>query len=137
MTPLKVYTPLPQTVSAAALAQLLEAAGLKAQSAEDWIATCERGDGAPILLVIVPTSGRAAGLDEAVRGAVSRGDRVIAVWPPGTTSSALPASFEDYGAALVQWDASALHMAICGEDSKWQDVGGGERAAPETSRNRC
>ena len=137
MTPLKIHMPLPPTVPTAALADLLTSAGLTASSTVDWIADCPDGDRTPVVLVVIPNDPAAgAALEVPVRAAMSRGERVIAVWPPGAAAASLPASLEDYGASLIEWDPAALHAAICGAEPEWQDAGGGQREAPVTSRNK-
>ena len=137
MTLLKILMPLPAGVSAAALADLLTAAGLKALSRLEWFADCPGGDGVPVVLLVVSNEeGAVAALEGPVRAAATRGDRVIAVWPPGSVSSPLPHILQDYGAALIVWDPVALHSAICGEEPEWQDAGGGTREAPAMKRNK-
>jgi hypothetical protein len=133
MTPVKIYMPLPATVSSSALVGLLNAAGLTAKSETEWIAECPDGDSKPVMLVIVG-SDDSDPLQAAVRSAAGRGDRVIGVWPPGA-GSVIPASLADFGSALVAWDAAALQAAICGKVLEWQDAGGGRRDAPPPSRN--
>ena len=100
MTPLRVHMPLPPIVSADALVDLLTSAGLTASSTVDWIADCRGGDGTPVVLVVIPTDSAAGtALGAPVRAAVSRDERVIAVWSPGAAAASLPASLEDYGTA--------------------------------------
>jgi hypothetical protein len=136
MTPLKILTPLPATVSHPALAQLLTDASFTAISDTEWTANCFDGDGTPVLLILVPVEPRAlTALELAVRTAAGTGERVIAIWHKADSTS-LPVSLQDYGAALVAWDPKALHAAVCGEPS-WQDAGGGTLPDADTKRNRC
>ena len=137
MTPVKVHMPLSAIVSPPALNQLLQAAGLTAESEADWLADCPEGDMAtPAILPVVATAGDSELLKAAVRAAVSQGDRVIAVWPPGASGGVIPASLADLGTSLVPWDPIALHAAICGKVLEWQDAGGGRREAPPLKRNQ-
>lgn len=136
MTPLKVLTPLPTAVSHPALAKLLASAGFTSISDTEWAANCFDGDGTPVLLILVPVEPHAlAALDFAVRTAAGAGDRVIGIWHNADPTN-LPASLQDYGAALVAWDPKALHAAVCGEPS-WQDASGGTLPDADTKRNRC
>jgi hypothetical protein len=124
-------------VEAIVLAELLTAAGLTPLSDSDWVANCPGDDKAAVLLAVVPADVATAGaLEATVRAAASRGDRVIAVWIPGTTEDGLPASLEDYGTALIAWDPVALHAAICGDEPEWQDAGGGQRESPKLGLNK-
>lgn len=136
MTSVKVQFPLPQAVSIGALRELLVVAGMTPLSDADWSLDCPEGDGSPVLLMVMPN--QAASHEEielAVRTFVSQGGRVVVVWF-GDEPPALPPSIEDYGAALVVWDASALRASICG-DPEWQDAGGDARPGADFKRNRC
>ncbi len=137
MTPVTVFTPLPLAVPMSGVAALLGLAGLTATSADQWIAECASGDGVPVLLVVVSgDAGFDVVLEAAVRAAVTRGERVVAVWPLGQPSGPLPSVLQDYGAGLVSWDPSALHAAICNQGAEWQDAGGGVRAQSPMDRNK-
>lgn len=137
MTPLTVFTPLPPAVPTTDVAALLTAAGLIAAATDQWIAQCPSGDGAPVLLVVISNNPSAAlALETAVRAAVTRGERVIAVWPEGSAGTSLPSVLQDYGAGLVAWNASAIHEAICKRGEEWQDAGGGTREALPLDRNK-
>jgi len=138
MTLVTIATPLPSTTSSTGLAALLAAAGASQLSATQWVLGCAGGDGPPVLLVIISSDPAVApALELAIRGAASRGDRVIGLWPPGATGDALPGVLEDYGAALVVWQPTDLHAAICGDEAPWQDIGGGQRQPANIPRNRC
>lgn len=119
------------------LAALLSAAGLSAASSDQWIAQCASGDGAPVLLVVVSDDpAAAAALEPVVRAAVTRGERVIAVWPLGHAGGPLPSVLQDYGAGLVGWNPAAVHAAICKQGEEWQSAGGGTRQQPAMDRNK-
>jgi hypothetical protein len=137
MTPLKIHTPLPPTVSPTSLGNLLMAAGLTALSDTDWVADCSGGDKVAVLLIVVPADAAMAdSLDAPVRASAGRGERIVAIWSPGAAQGDVPASLQDYGTALVTWDPAALHAAICGDEPEWQDAGGGQREAPKLDRNK-
>lgn len=137
MTPITTFPFLPPTISAKDFAALLSDAGLTEAGPDQWIAHCAGGDGAPVLLIVISETLSAADkLETAVRAAVSRGERVIGIWPQGHTSDALPQVLQDYGAGLVNWSPSALHAAICSLGDEWHDAGGGSRTQPPIDRNK-
>ena len=137
MTPVTIFTPLPPAVPITDVAVLLGAAGLTAVSTNQWIAQCASGDGAPVLFVVVSDDpAAAAALELAVRAAVTRGERVIAVWPQGHAGGPLPSVLQDYGAGLASWNPSAVHAAICKQGEDWQDASGGTRAQAPLGRNK-
>lgn len=137
MTPVTIFTPLPPKVPMTSVAALLGAAGLTAVSMDQWIAQCAGGDGVPVLFVVISDDPAAAVvLEPVVLAAMSRGERVVAVWPEGQVGGLLPSVLQDYGAGLVSWDPAAVHTAICKQGGEWQDADGGPRAEPRMDKNK-
>ena len=78
-------------------------------------------------------------LGDAVQEAVSRGCRVIGIWPQGSTDGRLPRAIEDYGASTVPWDPARLRDAIRPATSSpdWSTPDAQPRPQPPTKRNKC
>lgn len=137
MTPVEVQVPLPASTSMDEVKKLLSAAGLTALSDINWTADCAEGDGPPVLLIFVSSDTTGTeGLEPAVRQMVSRGGRVIGVWPVGGGFDVLPAALEDYGAGSSNWNPEALRNAICAQGSDWRDSSGGIRDQRPIDRNK-
>src|SRR6266436_6079579 len=58
----------------------------------------------------------------------SKGKRIVGVYVQGGTETDIPPSFEDYGSALVAWNADSIIKAIDGTESPFQKPDGSARA---------
>lgn len=135
MTKVSIHVPLPSNLASADLDALLVAAGLTKVSEAVWSIECPEGDGAPVLLVILPSPDNSEDdLEQVVRSAVARGDRVVGVRFSHPTT--VPNSLEEYGAAVTGWSSAEVRTAVCGEP-EWRDADGGTRADADLKRNRC
>jgi hypothetical protein len=57
-----------------------------------------------------------------------QGKRIVGVYVQGGTEADIPASFEDYGSALVAWNADNIIKAIDGAECAFQKPDGSARA---------
>lgn len=73
-----------------------------------------------------------------IEQANSQGKRIVGVYARGASEADLPASFEEYGDALVGWNSDRIMDAIDGTDSPFETPHGGPRAPVHTATNyRC
>lgn len=66
-------------------------------------------------------------VDWEIRKANELGKRIVGVYARGGTKADLPLALEDYGHALVNWNSESLIDAIEGDQSPFEQPGGGER----------
>lgn len=66
------------------------------------------------------------------------GKRIVGVYARGGTEADLPAAFDRYGDALVNWNSDSLIDALSGRDSPFQKPDGVPRGqVHETTTSRC
>lgn len=77
-------------------------------------------------------------VDWEIRKAHELEKRIVGIYTRGGTKADLPAAFDDYGHALVNWNSTSVVDAIEGTDSPFEDAGGGAREpVHQPSRKRC
>jgi hypothetical protein len=78
-----------------------------------------------------------ANLKEAMLHAVSKGAKIVVIWPLNGPHLQLPEVLRQLRHALIRFDAEALHDVICGKKIRHDGPGGGQYPAPATDRHCC
>lgn len=63
--------------------------------------------------------------------------RIIGVWDEGATDCDVPEALDDYGDAVVDWNADRVVDAIFGRINNWHLSNGAIRPAREIARHGC
>jgi len=63
-----------------------------------------------------------------IEQANKQGKRIVGVYVQGGTEADIPKSFDDYGSALVAWNADSIINAIDGTECPFQKPDGSDRA---------
>ena len=112
----------------------------KVEGLDDLLSTidCDLGDDERFLLVVNNEEiAEDAELEQAMIAAIGKGVKIIVIWPPNGAKLALPEILRKLRAALIQFDAEALHDVICKKQSHNDGPGGGQYPAPKTDRHCC
>ncbi|MFN4357007.1 hypothetical protein [Sphingopyxis alaskensis] len=92
---------------------------------------------APAFLVILDEACAAdPETDPAIMAAVTRGERIIGIWPQGGGGAATPKCFPDVGCDTVVWDPGCIKPSIDGTPQH-QAPDGSPAMRPQTPTNVC
>lgn len=73
-----------------------------------------------------------------IKKAHELGKRIVGVFTRGATDADIPPALDDYGTALVNWNADSIIDAVEGADNRFETVGGELRAPVHRSNtSRC
>jgi hypothetical protein len=95
----------------------------------DWAGT--------VLVLVSPETCRSEWVNWEIRYAQEQGKRIVGVYAPGATESDIPEALEDYGTAVVGWQAASIVDAINGAVNQWESSDGGRRPARDITRIVC
>ena len=95
-------------------------------------------DWASTMLVLISRETCESGwVDWEIRYAQEHDKRIVGVYVPGASGSDVPQALEDYGKAVVGWQAGRIIDAIEGAVNEWDTPAGGRRPERAITRIPC
>lgn len=95
----------------------------------DWAST--------VVVLISPQTRVSDWVRWEIEYAQRHGKRIVGVFTHGAADCDIPGALDDYGKAVVGWQADRIVGAICGDINDWESSGGGRRDERLIVRIRC
>ncbi|MES2644717.1 MAG: TIR domain-containing protein [Myxococcota bacterium] len=72
-----------------------------------------------------------------IKEAYEQGKRIVGVYERGGKEAALPSNLDRYGDSIVAWNSERIIAAIDGENNRFENSDGSERAVGSSNRTEC
>jgi len=95
----------------------------------DWAGT--------MFVLITPETKDSEWVEREICYAVSQNKPVIGIWDEGHEGCEIPASLDDFGCAIVPWDAKLIISAAYGDQHQFLNPDGTPRGSREIPRANC
>ena len=90
-----------------------------------------------LIVLITPSTRNKEWVNWEIEYANKKDKRIVGVWGQGCTDSIVPEAFDDFGDAIVGWQADRVMDAITGNINNWYGPDGQEFPARQLPRYRC